>query len=393
MTCLDGRERSNRTEKPLLDNDRVSSMALDEEEQAPSKSDERIVGLDIARSLAVFGMVFVNFRVTMGATAVTPVGNALSQVFDGRAAALFVVLAGVGVSLMSRQGRADGDLRATRSVLLKRSVFLFVVGLLYVPIWPADILHFYGLYLFAAAWLLGSSDRTLLGLAAGAVVIACGMLVTLDYEAGWKDWESLEYRDFWTLQGFVRNTCFNGFHPVFPWVGFLLLGMWLGRQRLDDRGTCWRYVAVFGSFAIGTELGSGALIGNAVASGAFSVEVASSVFGTHSMPPFPLYMIAAASTAAVVICVCVRLGVMVRNAAWLQPFVHTGQLALTLYVGHVVVGMGTLEMLGRLGNQTILAVVVATTVFCVASVICSHVWRSRFKRGPLEAVFRMVTGS
>ena len=30
----------------------------------------------------------------------------------------------------------------------------------------------------------------------------------------------------------VRHIIFNGFHPVFPWCAFLLLGMWLGRQNL-----------------------------------------------------------------------------------------------------------------------------------------------------------------
>ena len=368
-------------------------VADNQEQEGSSKHTERIVGLDIARSLAVFGMVFVNFRMAMGAKAETQIGDTLSQMFDGRAAALFVVLAGVGVSFMSRQGRIDGDVGPSRSVLLKRALFLFVVGMLYMPIWPADILHFYGVYLFAAAWFLGSSDGKLLGLAGVAVVIACGMLVTLDYGAGWKDWESLEYLDFWTPQGFVRNTFFNGFHPFFPWVAFVLFGMWLGRQRLDDRGMCWKFVLVFGALAIATELGSDALIGWAVASGEVSMEDASSVFGTEIIPPFPLYMIAAASTATVAICLCVQLGAAYRDAAWLKPFVHTGQLALTLYVAHVVVGIGTLEMLGRHENQTLPFAVVATTLFCTGSIVFSHVWRRKFKRGPLEAVFRFVTGS
>ena len=52
----------------------------------------------------------------------------------------------------------------------------------------------------------------------------------LDFDRGW-NWATLSYRDFWTIEGFLRHSLFNGWHPVFPWAAFLLWGMWLGASE------------------------------------------------------------------------------------------------------------------------------------------------------------------
>ena len=73
----------------------------------------RIEGYDVARALAVFGMVLVNYKSTMGSEYLGPeklVG--ILSFLDGRAAALFVVLAGIGISLLTRQARETGDVAA-----------------------------------------------------------------------------------------------------------------------------------------------------------------------------------------------------------------------------------------------------------------------------------------
>lgn len=355
----------------------------------------RIAGFDLARAFAIFGMVFVNFRLAMGGKSTTDLGETFATLFDGRAAALFVVLAGVGVSLMSRKARQSTDAAAIASVrwsLLKRALLLFVIGLMYWPIWSPDILHYYGVYLIAAICCLRCSGRQLLVCAAIAVGIATALLLTLNYESGWKDWESLEYLDFWTPVGMLRNTLFNGFHPFFPWVGFLLFGMGLGRQPLGQRQTCWWFFIIAVCVAVGAKLTSLGLIALLSGSPDLSLEDAAALFGTDMMPPFPLYMISATATAAATICVCIRVAESNSDARWLAPLIHTGQLALTLYVAHVVIGIGTLEAVGRLQSQSMPAVIIASVIFCVLATIASHLWRRRFDRGPLEAVFRKLAG-
>ncbi len=100
----------------------------------------RVVGFDLARALAVFGMVLVNFKVVMAAPDAGPLWLARAlALLEGRAAATFVVLAGIGIAMLSRTARETGDaalLARAQTTLLKRALFLFIVGLLFAPVWP-----------------------------------------------------------------------------------------------------------------------------------------------------------------------------------------------------------------------------------------------------------------
>ncbi len=356
----------------------------------------RIEGYDLARSLAVLGMVIVNFTIVMGAESGDPSWlRGFVQALEGRAAATFVVLAGVGMTLMSRRARESGDplqFRLVRTTLLKRALFLFVVGLAYYPIWPADILRFYGVYMTIGVLLLVAPDRRLFATAGGFVVGFVVLLGLIDYEAAW-DFEALEYADFWTPIGFLRNTFYNGFHPAIPWAAFLLVGLWLGRRDLRDRGLRHRVIRWSIGIAVTAELVSWGLIavlGHGMTGD--ELEDVEAVFGSSPLPPAPLYMIAGGATAIAVIALCVGLADRMRDAPWLGPLVATGQLALTIYVAHVVLGMGTLEAIGRLTDQTLPFAFTSALVFVAIAIIFSTVWRKRFRRGPLEAVMRRVSG-
>ena len=214
----------------------------------------RLDGLDLARALAIFGMVIVNYKLVLGASEAGPNWLVWAVgLLQGRAAALFVVLAGVGIALMSRRARLSNDraLQAiARKTLLKRAAFLFVFGLLYTPIWPADILHFYGLYMAVGALVLFVPARALLGLAAAFIAVFLVLLLLgFNYEAGW-NWDTLDYAGFWMPTGLFRHMVFNGFHPLFPWAAFLLGGMALGRQDLANTATQTRLLLIGIAMAI-----------------------------------------------------------------------------------------------------------------------------------------------
>lgn len=363
---------------------------------APSRvTERRLIGFDVARALAFFGMVFVNFKIVGGAGGTGPawLDEALG-LLEGRAAATFVVLAGVGLSLMSARARTAGDtagLRGQRRILLKRALFLFCVGLAYTPIWPADILHFYGVYIAIGALLLAAPAGRIWTIAAGFVLGFLVLLVLFDYEAGW-NWQTLEYQDLWTLEGLTRHLFFNGFHPAVPWTAFLLLGMWLGRQDVASPACRRRLLLTGASVAVALEVGSrlALAIVEPLARGLDRATVGA-LLGTGPMPPMPQYMIAAGATAVVVIVSCLALADRVGATGWIQPLVATGQLALTNYVAHVIVGMGTLEAVGLLGNQTLPFTCAAALLFCLAAVAFSVLWRARWPRGPLEMLMRRLT--
>jgi len=76
-------------------------------------------------------------------------------------------------------------------------------------------------------------------------------------------------------------------------------------------------------------------------------------------------MISAASSAIIVLIgsLCFSEKCSENNITkWLY---QTGKLSLTLYVAHVLIGMGILEFIGRLENQTI-----NFSLFCVLSFCC-----------------------
>jgi len=356
---------------------------------------QRIIGYDLARALAVFGMVVVNFKIVMGAEANGPtwlVG--LVGMLNGRAAATFVVLAGIGISLLSKKGRLMADqaqLQRDRNMLLKRALFLFVGGLLYTPVWPADILHFYGIYIALAALLLSASTRKLWVFSITLVLGFAVMMLLFDYSQGW-DWETLEYSGFWSPSGMFRHLFFNGFHPVFPWLGFLLVGMVVGRQDMENASVRKRIFVLGTATAITAEACSW-LLTNSLSQhgGVVDGETITTLFGTGPMPPMPLYIFAGAGTACAVITALVSFGLRYGEKGWLHPFVATGQLALSLYVGHVLLGMGTLEIMGKLEKQTLSFSLLASLVFCVVGLLFASIWRKRFKRGPIETLMRSLT--
>lgn len=117
---------------------------------------QRIIGIDVARALALFGMITVNFKVVLGSKG-APWLQALAGFMEGKAAATFVVLAGVGLAFMTRKALETHDrekLKRAYRRILKRALFLFVLGLSYLWIWPTDILHFYGIYMLLALFFV-----------------------------------------------------------------------------------------------------------------------------------------------------------------------------------------------------------------------------------------------
>ncbi len=362
---------------------------------------KRITGFDVARALAVAGMVVVNFKVVMFAE-IRGSGwlQTATGLLDGRAAAAFVILAGVGASLMTAGARAEGDLQAlgkARSLLLRRAGFLLVVGYLFVLIWPADILHYYAFYVGIGALLLAASDRALWLWALLAAALFSGLYTFAGY------WDQLDdvyltYDGLWTPVGLVRNLVFNGWHPVLPWVGFYLVGMWLGRRDVRNRGTRWRIIGVAAAVAAAAEVVAShfePIVFDIVTKGPGDLGVAAgkgALLAAEPLPPGPVYLLAAGGTAVVIILLCVEAGLRWPGGRAIRWAAATGELVLTVYFAHVVLGMGALEVMGRLDSQTLGFAVGAAAVFVATAVVFAVVWRRFYRRGPVEWAMRRLSG-
>ena len=353
---------------------------------------KRIEGLDFARALAMFGMLIVNFKIIMGA-----VGNGpewliwFTGLFEGRASATFVTLAGIGVALMTRKARNGGELSTIKVKLLKRSAFLFVLGLcLYVADWTGDILHYYGVYMLIASFLIIASTKFMIIISSLFLITSQILQVTMNYLKGWHPKQPfMEYLDFWTIEGFIRNLLFNGYHPVFPWICFFLLGMILGRLDLSKKSVRNKmlYFSLF--LLITIEVLSKVLMRLSLL--LLDGNSAEFLFQTGPIPPNIFYMLSNSASAIIVIVASIYI---IENfpSHWLtKSLIKTGQLTLTHYVSHVFIGVGILALLNRLENQTLAFSLLFTTLFFVVSILFSVLWRRKYKRGPIEWVMRKIT--
>lgn len=356
---------------------------------------KRIIGIDVARALAVIGMIVVNFKVVFGGQ-----GNnwlkAFAHLFDGKAAATFVVLAGIGLALMTNSAYRNGDgkkLAKGRRRIVKRALFLFVIGLSYIWIWPADILHFYGIYMLFVLAFIDRRERWILW---GTVLLIIGypmLLALVDYETGW-DFSTLTYRDFWSLEGFFRNLFFNGFHPVIPWAGFMLFGLWYGRQNLYDDHFLKRSLRIGLVVFLAVQVLSWGLLQLLSEGDPVIAESLQPILGTDPMPPMPFYMINGISIATVIISACILVAKRNEDHPIVSALHKTGKLALTFYVVHVVVGMGLVEVLlpWEYGEYSIGFSLVYALGFSLLCVGFAVIWLKHKKAGPLEWLMRKVTG-
>ncbi|MEM6768940.1 MAG: heparan-alpha-glucosaminide N-acetyltransferase domain-containing protein [Bacteroidota bacterium] len=357
---------------------------------------KRILGLDFARSLAIIGMIIVNFKTVFGGAG-DGLSTSFAALFTGRAAALFVVLAGVGIALMSKRSYSNKDdltiRRNVKSLIFKRAGFLFVIGLLYLPVWPADILHFYGVYMVITLLVLWWKPRRVLLLALGVVLFYPIFLVFGNYDTDW-DFSNLDYQGFWTVTGFLRNLFLNGFHPVFPWVAFMLAGVWLGRQPLEDK----RFVQKLGVVSVLlfllillTSFGLQSIANEGLG---VTYEDANLLFGCSPMPPLPIYMLNGIFCAFSVIAASILILQRWPDSFILNSLVSMGKMALTFYVAHVVIGMGFSGLITdeAPGGSTSLFSVSYALVFSFICWLFTLQWRQYSAAGPLEWLMRKLTG-
>jgi len=355
---------------------------------------KRIVGIDVARALAIFGMIIVNFKIVFGSEGEGRF-KSFAQFFEGKAAATFVVLAGVGIALMAKSALKNKDvekLKRIRLRIIKRAIFLFIVGLSYIAIWPADILHFYGIYMLITLFFITRKSKTIL-IGTGAMILLFPLLLILfNYETGW-NFNTFEYLDFWSIKGFFRNLFFNGFHPVIPWTAFMLCGLWFGRQDLNNNKYVEHmFMTSLGFFVLFQILSSASL--GFIAKGDMQVyEEFLPILGTSPMPPMPIYIISGIAISITIISGCILLARKFENSFIIKVLNQTGQLALTFYVAHVILGMGLVEEFGpkKLGEYSIDFSVIYALTFSLSCIVFAVIWLKYKKSGPLEWVIRKLT--
>ena len=345
----------------------------------------RLRGVDAARAVAIFGMVMVHFGPNPAPD--TALGN-LYGLSHGRASALFALLAGVGVALLvggCPRGEPLGRPSFVRGRLVLRGALLLPLGL-----WLQDfehgafvILQYYALYFLFLALVLTLPDRWLL--AGGATVFVAGPLIYLWGRTVVPEWyvrgESASLGD--PIGKIADDLLLTGTYPLVTWAAPLLIGLWIGRRNLAAPAVRW-WLLVFGlAVAVTSALVADGL---STAFGGISGESGESGFAAlltdQPHRQMPLWMLGSIGSS------CAVLGGMLLLADWLPratwPLAATGRLALTVYVGHLLLLAALPELLKR---EEVTEAFLTVGVFVLLTAAACTLWRAVLRRGPLETAF------
>ncbi|GAA4735144.1 hypothetical protein GCM10023216_29990 [Isoptericola chiayiensis] len=349
----------------------------------------RVVGLDVARGLAVLGM----FTAHVGVVDVDEATLWLTVV-DGRSSVLFALVAGVSLALVTGGARpltGDALVHARGRLLVRAALLLVVVALLdLLGTRILLILGFYAAYFVLALPFLTWGPRRLAALAVVVAVVGPPLALwgpVALVRAG------LHLPD--DGSGAVTDFVLTGHYPAVVWMAYVFAGMAIGRCDLS-------------SSALRTRLLVGGLAATVVGYG-FSVGVysdptreaavrdqvsATSGTGAWSAPwPTPFYLalpgpheeswtevLGSGGFAVAVVAACLFAGRV--GAVVLAPLAAVGSMALTAYSLQVV-AVWYWDLLDAESNGPLVLMTVVTLVAATA-------WRAAWRRGPLERLFTAV---
>ncbi len=324
------------------------------------------------------GMVIVHFLLVMLNPAQAE-ASAFLVILDGRPATLFMILAGIGASLMAHSRGA-----AVHALFIKRGLFLFIVGYVNLVLWQGDILRIYGLSFLLAPVLVRRSPLGLALIIIGILIAFALAFLTLDYGQNW-DWETMTYRGLWTLSGSFRNLFFDGFRSVLPWTSLFLIGMLLGRLDLRSRRVQWILLFTGAGTWVLAEASSRLLSRSFLADPLVIgdpdlIEAIPYLFGTGSMPPLLLFLLSSGGMALLVLGLCLIAAARFSRSRILAAGAATGRLAFRWYLGHIYVGVFTLVALDFTTERESTALQIAL-VWCLAMALVSYRWRCNPRHG------------
>ncbi|MGP9783734.1 heparan-alpha-glucosaminide N-acetyltransferase domain-containing protein [Glutamicibacter sp. AOP12-B1-11] len=370
----------------------------------------RLPGLDAARALAILGMfaahIFDLFaRDATGALQPTLTGAAA----NGRSSVLFMVLAGVSLTLFARALERKGmDRKSSSLVLLRRAAVIAALGMLIGPANEsiANILVHYGLLFLVLIPALFVPAKVLWALAGGWLLLAPLIWRPLAAgDAGASLNHNPTFTDFAHPGLLLEDLLVTGYYPLLIWIGYGLLGVAVGKLRLASRGTvAWLAAGSVVVAALSLLIGWLKILPWVDGIGAVSGVPRSQLFtalvtGRSPSGNLDSFMTQSAYiwlptahsgslifTIHAAACAVALLAVSLLSIPYLgyfgQLIASAGRAPLTLYIGHLIL----LPML-QLG----LSQWTQWWVLCVLMLLTALILRHTRRAGPLEAGIRYLS--
>jgi uncharacterized membrane protein len=334
----------------------------------------RLAGVDLARGLAVVGMLAAHLLlIDMPFTLDDPASWV--DVVNGRSSILFATLAGVSLGLVTGGRsplRGAARVRASARIAVRAGV-LWVLGLLLVstgvPVFV--ILPAYALLFLLALPFLGLRAPTLFVLAGALGLVMPFVQAALDSAPLWNTAEGEEL-------GLVL-----GWHYPFPvWIAFVLAGM--GAARADLRRTRTAVILLLAGTALAaTGHGLDALGGSDLLEEQSSLVAAVWTARPHSSGL--LEVVGAGGLALAVIGACVlACRTFLRWPA--IPLRAVGSMPLTAYTAQLLVwAVWAASLFGTAGALAEFRAIEPFWPVTLGIVLACTLWALVVGRGPLEA--------
>ncbi|MFJ9590091.1 DUF418 domain-containing protein [Streptomyces acidicola] len=368
----------------------------------------RLVGVDLARGLAVFGMYVAH----LGPDPFEDKGVSgfLAELTHGRASAVFAFLAGFSIMLITGR-RSPKTGRAGRQAVAKvviRALILLVLGTLLTmsgtPV--AVILAYYGLYFLLVLPLYRLGTRPLVIIAAVGTLVLPQVLFFVQ-----RTLYAHDALDLWNWpedgEGIIL-LLFMGNYPALTWIPFVIAGMAVARLDLVDAAVRIRWAIAgiglvllgYGGSWLALHMVPGALTTLNKVSLSGSAESAwwSDTWG-HPDIFNPAGLLVASPHSETTLSIVANTGVAItvlvgclaavdafpRFHRLALPVIAVGSMSLTAYVFHIA-GIGILGIKTLPGHPLYvpLGFIVAVTVFAM-------LWSRFFRRGPLEWILGRAT--
>jgi uncharacterized membrane protein YeiB len=361
----------------------------------------RLVGPDVTRAIALIGVVVMNYHGYLNgqSAGAQPGASFAHRLFDPyrgvmatRFAATFMLVAGVGITLLTARSRASGDRAAIsddRWRLVRRGLVLYAAGFVLDWIWPGTILFFYGATFVLAAFVFTLRTRWIVAIGTSAALAAAGVhwwaaqRVEDGHSVAWLTSPGTLTTE--SPRGLVFDTFLNGTHPLLPWFAFLCLGIVVGRLlgtvhplRMAGLGLCVTFVAY--------------LVNHVGTSGHADDRVLVTVLSTRPFDRGLLYTLSAAGTAVAAFGIITWLAERSRDSQPVQVLARAGQMTLTLYFAHVLVFNLVVDWLGWVSGTGLDTALTFAAVFWALAIALGSWWRRLVGIGPAEWVYRKIGG-
>jgi uncharacterized membrane protein YeiB len=381
---------------------------------SPTSSTGRLIGLDLARGLAVFGMYAAHIGPDPSVDG--SLGWAM-EVARGRSSALFALLAGFTLVLLTgrpqpRTGRAG---RQAMGRVLIRSAVLVALGyaLTCLDTSVDVILAAYGTVFFLSLPLYRLRADTLAVIAAATALVMPQVLYPLRAAVEGGSWaDAVIAHDPLariTDSDGIIELFITGAYPVLTWLPFVIAGMALGRLDLARPGIRAKVALLGGALAalgyggswLALHLVPGAQAavsattdGGSAASAWWSDAVGDPTTSTpdwllvaapHSQTTWSI--LGNTGVALVIITACL---IATERSARLRslaaPVIAVGSVSLTAYTGHII----AIKALG-IDSLPTFPSLLALVCLAAATMVLAVAWKRAFRRGPLEYMLHAAT--